>query len=95
MALSGFLYFQWEIHVCFEYETEFCFVQPHSFAFNRFVMRECWFGVKNRGPRPGSVSVANSIRKQNPTGQGKNPPSGRLFAAGCLKAKEKVKTFQP
>lgn len=95
MALSGAFDLQWEIHVCFEYETEFCFVQPHSFAFNRFVMRECWFGVKNRGPRPGSVSVANSIRKQNPTGQGKNPPSGRLFAAGCLKTKEKAKAIQP
>jgi len=44
--------------------------------------------------RPGNVSADNNIRKQKPTGQGKNPPSGQLFA-GCLKAKEKVKAFQP
>ena len=71
------------------------FLEPHSLALNRFLLGGWWLGVKNSCPRPGSVSVANNIRKQNPTGQGGNPPSGRLFAAGCLKAKEKVKAFQP
>ena len=71
----------------------FCFVQLHSSAFNRFVMRECWFGVKNRCPRPGSVSVANNIRKQTRPGRGEIlRPVGFLLRDVC-KQKKRSRLF--